>query len=323
MNKYTRLVLSGGGPRGLAILGHLHYEHEIGNLEDIQEYWGTSIGGLLCLLLLVGYTPFEAFHQFFMIDHFADPSTLDIQSILEESAICPIETFGNKVRHFLTKKLGSSVNPTFLDLYHKFGKKIHVIGSNTDTMRGECFDVDSYPLMNIVEAIEISCDLPYIFTKKKFQGHTYVDGGFINNYPVNLADDGEHYTLGVCVFGDMSTLGNDYIGWIYRLLYMPIMELHRERVSRLSDKVTNIELTIDNVSILEMSPSRTKKIETFSLGYLQGKQIRIDLDRVTSERAAHLSYTPEKAEIDGWNIAGWDVDSPTETDELDWGEILN
>ena len=303
--QFTRLVLSGGGPKGLAILGALHYVDENKGLGDIQEYWTTSVGSIIGLLLLIGYTPFEAFHQFFMLEHFADPTTFDIQSILETSALCPIEIFGQKVRHFIEKKLGTGADPTFFDLYKQFGKKIHIIGANIDTMRGECFDVDSHPLMKIVDAIEISCDLHYIFTKKQFGGHTYVDGGLINNYAINMADDDKHYVLGVCVFGDIGASGNDHIGWIYRLLYMPIMELHRDRVSRLSDKCTNVELTIDNISMIEMSPSAKKKIEVFSAGYQQARTMLTETEAVYIECKLRLGYTGSQEENPG---TGWDLD---------------
>ena len=298
--KFKRLVLSGGGSRGLAILGALHYVHENGGLDGIEEYWGTSVGSAIALLLLVGYTPFEAFHEFFMLEHFADPKTLDIQTMLETTAFCPIELFGNKVRRFIEKKLGKGVDPTFFELHKRFGKKIHIIGTNTDTMRGECFNVDTKPLMSVIEAIEISCDLPYIFTKKKFEGHTYVDGGFINNYAVNLADDGDTFGLGVCVFGDIS--GGDYIGWIYRLLHIPIMELHRMRISRLSDRFTNIELTIDNVSMIEMSPSQKKKIDIFSSGYQQARIKFIMLEEEHVQRREKFNYTEEEPPGDGWDV---------------------
>jgi len=275
-NKYTRLVLSGGGTKGLAILGALHYIDQHKGLDNIKEYWGTSIGSVISLLLLVGYTPFEAFHEFFTQQQFTDTNSLDIQNIIDESAFCPIELFGDKVRYFIEKKIGKDVDPTFSDLYKKFNKKINIIGANTDTMRGECFSVETHPDMKVIDAIEISCDLPYIFTKKKYNNATYVDGGFINNYAVNLADNNDHYCLGICVFGTIDTSKNDHIGWIYRLLYMPIMELHRERTSRLSNKFTNIELTIDNISIIDMSPTLKKKVETFSAGYKQGRKILMD-----------------------------------------------
>lgn len=308
MKKYTRLVLSGGGPKGLAMLGALDYIHEREDLDNIQEYWGTSVGSIISLLLLIGYTPFEAFHQFFILENFADPSMLDIRNILEESAFCPIEIFGNKVRHFIEKKLGPGVDPTFFDLYRDFGKKIHIIGSNIDTMRGECFDVDTHPFMKVVDAIEISCDLPYIFTRKKYGGQSYVDGGFINNYACNLADDGLNKCLGICVLGDNKVNNNDYVGWVYRLLSMPIMELYREKISHLSNKFTNIELVVDNISIIEMSPNRTKKIEVYSAGYQQARSTILDMEKAYQNSRARLEYKPgEQASGWEWDL-DWDID---------------
>jgi predicted acylesterase/phospholipase RssA len=290
LNNFTRLVLSGGGPRGMGILGALHYADEHKYLDNIQEYWGASVGSIISLLLLIEYTPFEAFHQFFMLEHFVDPNQFNLQSVLETSALCPIEVFGQKIRHFVEHKIGRDVNPTFMDLYKKYGKKIHIIGANTDTMSGECFDVDNNPDMKVIEAIEISCDLPYIFTRKNYNGHTYVDGGFINNYPINMADDGKENVLGICVFGDMN-IGGDYISWIYRLLFMPIMELHRERISRLSNKCINVELKIDGVSITDMSPNQKKKISVFSTGYQQASKFFKDREEKMLKNAG-----------DGWDI---------------------
>ncbi len=267
----SRLVLSGGGPRGLGILGALHYIDENKELNSIKEYWGTSVGSVICLLLLIGYTPFETFHQFFMLNQLTDDQ-FDLPNIFETAALCPIEVLGEKIQYFIEKKLGRDADLTFSELYTRFGKKIHIIGANTDTMSGECFDIDTRPDMKVRDAIEISCDLPYIFTKKEFEGHIYVDGGFINNYPINMADDGVHNVLGVCVFGNMTTTANDYIGWIYRLLHMPIMELHREHVARLSDKCINVEIMIDNISIIDMSLDPKKKIGIFSSGYKQARE---------------------------------------------------
>ena len=95
--QFTKLVLSGGGPRGLAIIGALHYAHEKNMLNNINEYYGTSIGSVISLLLLIGYTPVEAFQQFFMIDQIVSPlETFELKDIIEQSAFCPIEVLDTR-----------------------------------------------------------------------------------------------------------------------------------------------------------------------------------------------------------------------------------
>jgi len=298
-NTFTSLVLSGGGPRSLATMGALHYLDEKEMLNNITEYWGTSAGSIISVLLVIGYTPFEIFHEFFMVENFAEQGLISVQDILETSALCHIQALGNRVKMFLEKKLERDCTDlSFFELYQLYGKKVHIIGANTDTMQGECFDSEKTPLMKIIDAIEISCDLPYLFTKKVYNGNIYVDGGFINNYPINLADNGFDNVIGICVFGEQKVSGSsDYIGWIYRLLQMPIMELYRERVQRLTNKCFHIELKISGISIIDISPNQKKKIEIFSSGYKQMKQIytekrnlEIELERTSTETIFNQSW---------------------------------
>jgi predicted patatin/cPLA2 family phospholipase len=274
--KFTKLILSGGGPRGLSLLGALHYITENNGLNYINEYWGTSIGSVVAFLLLIGYTPFEAFHEFFMSDSLVDTNNITLQTVLAESGFCPIELFGNKIRSLLHKKYGS-IDPTFFDLYQITGKKLNIIGANLTLMQGECFNVDNTPLMKVIDALEISCDLPYLFTKKQYNNYTYVDGGFINNYPINMADNDIDYCLGICIMGSFTDTNS--LSWLYKLLHLPILELHKIRLNNISDKVTHIELKVENVSLLQLSPDKKTKVELFSAGYKQARTILGDLEK--------------------------------------------
>src|SRR5271156_5786165 len=66
MNNFDTLVLSGGGIKGLAILGALHYVHDqLKVFTNFKNYVGTSIGSIICYLLIIGYTPLELLLYFF------------------------------------------------------------------------------------------------------------------------------------------------------------------------------------------------------------------------------------------------------------------
>lgn len=302
MQEFKRLVISGGGPRGLALLGALHYFDECKCLDTVEEYWGTSVGSLISLLLSIGYSPFDAFHQIFVLQNLADISKINFQETISSAAICPIDVIGDKVRFFLREKLGADwEDPTFTELYAHTGKKIHIMGANTTTMRGECFSVDTTPDMKLTDAIEISCDLPYIFTKKEHNGSIYVDGSFINAYPIDLADNGTDPTLGVCVFGDLEQ-NNSHIGWLYRLMYMPIRELHRERLSRISRAIYHIELNINGISIIELSPNPKKKLELFTQGYQQTKERVAEKEREAKFRRESLQFLEQLDAGKYWDL---------------------
>ena len=56
---YDTLVLSGGGVNGILELGALQYCNDKNLLSSIKTYVGTSIGSIICYLLIIGYTPVE------------------------------------------------------------------------------------------------------------------------------------------------------------------------------------------------------------------------------------------------------------------------
>ena len=55
--KYDTLVLSGASVKGFLTGGALQYLYDK-NLLDLKNYIGTSIGAILCFLV-IGYTPIE------------------------------------------------------------------------------------------------------------------------------------------------------------------------------------------------------------------------------------------------------------------------
>ena len=56
---FDTLVLSGGSSKGILILGALQYAQDNFLLNKINKYIGTSVGSIICFLLLIGYTPIE------------------------------------------------------------------------------------------------------------------------------------------------------------------------------------------------------------------------------------------------------------------------
>ena len=55
------LVLSGGASKGNAHLGALQCMLLRGELDALKSYVGTSVGAIICTLLVSGYSPLEIF----------------------------------------------------------------------------------------------------------------------------------------------------------------------------------------------------------------------------------------------------------------------
>jgi len=71
---FKTVVLSGGGTKGLLILGALQYYYEKSyyNMDEVVTYCGTSIGSVISLLLICGYPPLDIFTEIYKTCNFFD-----------------------------------------------------------------------------------------------------------------------------------------------------------------------------------------------------------------------------------------------------------
>jgi len=266
--KITKLVLAGGGTKGFALLGCLQLFNEYNLLKDINSYWGTSVGSIICTLLLIGYTPLEIFHEIFITDNLVEKYTSDIYTVINNVGLCQIEEFGKRILGYIIKKVG--FNPTFNDLYTIYKKHLCIVGTNLTQMKGEYFSDQTHPNMKVIDAIEISCDIPLIFTKKVYNNNTYVDGAFVNNFPIDIADNNENtYILGIDL--DFDAIFEYNMSWIVNLWLITIKELHNLRLQCISKNVILIRLQDLHISPFEMSLSKKKKTELYIKGYKQAR----------------------------------------------------
>lgn len=262
---YDKLVISGGGSKGYIMLGSLHYSHELGLINNIKEYWGVSVGSLIATFLIIGISPMDIFFILYEQGLIGiGDADLTLDSLFSRLGLYPIETFGNKIRLLINKYYGKV--PTFLEFYTKTGKSLNIIGTNIDEMKSEIFNYKNSPNMSIIDALEISCDIPYIFTKKIYNGINYMDGGFVNEFPIDEADSGDKKILGIWIKSCNST-GNSYFDNIYRPMIATLTELQRLRMKGLSKKCDIITIDSPLLGFTDLNPDRKTKIEMFSNGY--------------------------------------------------------
>jgi len=74
----------------------------------------------------------------------------------------------------------------FLKLYNLTKKKLFVIATDVENSSEKIFSVDHTPNVNVCDAICASSAIPFIFPYKEIEESKYIDGAFINNYPINL-----------------------------------------------------------------------------------------------------------------------------------------
>ena len=155
------IVLSGGGVRGFAHLGALKALNERGIFPSVIS--GVSAGAIIGALYADGYSPDEIFELL---------NGLEVFKMLKIRAprLGFLKPDGLKIT--LKKFLRSS---TFEDL------KIPLYISATNLSKA---NIEVFESGNLVDGIMASMALPIIIRPYEINGCLYVDGGLMNNLPV-------------------------------------------------------------------------------------------------------------------------------------------
>jgi predicted acylesterase/phospholipase RssA len=77
------------------------------------------------------------------------------------------------------------VNITFQEFYDRTGMEVHFMVTEMNKFQVVDFSYKTHPTQSLVEACYMSCCYPFGFTPIYRDGCCYIDGGIINDYPVN------------------------------------------------------------------------------------------------------------------------------------------
>ena len=184
--EYTHIVLSGGSLKCLTSLGCLRYHERAGHLEHVHCFVGVSAGAILCLLLSVGFTTDDIIKLVYqqVIPHALQGLNLD--SVLSLPDTYGIDN-GSAYMSILQKALHLKLfedTLTFQELYEKTGHILAVGVTNVALHVTEYWDKDTQPGTPVMTAVHASISIPLLFQPVWHGGYCYVDGGVLNNFPL-------------------------------------------------------------------------------------------------------------------------------------------
>lgn len=245
------LVLSGGGARGIAHLGVMKALREM----DISFHHiaGTSAGAITGALFSQGFSPDESL------------------KIIESSSF---------VRHLRPawNRMGLLRLDTVADLYKKYiphdsfeGLQIPLHVLAVDLNEGEQVVFEQGELIRPVLA---SCCLPGIFEPMLINKRQYVDGGVLNNLPVDVIESKVDFLIGShCnVLGPRKPI-RSMRGVIERSLVLAVQSKTKDRFARCNVLIEPPQLA--QYSTTDLSKSR----ELFRIGYQYTKSMAAEIEQ--------------------------------------------
>jgi hypothetical protein len=177
---YKYLALSGGGIKGLSLLGSLRLLEGLGMLEEIEEYVGSSIGGVLVTMLASGFTARDMYEIFFAIN----PTDFVDYNFVEMFSRLGLESGDNIVKLFRSMlKMKMSPDVTFKEHRELTGKMLTLTGTCLNDKSLYYFNAERSPEMKVIDALRITISFPIFFTPVEYDGKLFVDGAFLAPNP--------------------------------------------------------------------------------------------------------------------------------------------
>ena len=233
------LALSGGGSRGIAHLGALKALNELGIKPSMIT--GTSAGSIVGALTAAGYSPDFIFET--------------IQSL---GIINSLKFAFNRFGLFKMEK----VEAIFLKYipHNSFEKlKIPLIICATDIEKGEAV---YFSKGELIKPIMASCSIPGIFEPIKFQDRVLVDGGIVNNLPIEPLEGICDFIIGINVTPAGNNMSiNSARDVLMKSLYLAIRNTSGDKLKRCDIGIEPDE--IYNYNGLSMAKAK----DIYQLGY--------------------------------------------------------
>jgi predicted acylesterase/phospholipase RssA len=314
---FDTIVLSGGGTKGLYTLGTLHYYYEKKkyNHSEVETYIGTSVGSAISLLLVCGYLPMEIFKHLYLMESFFDVrpddiSFLDvIKNVFKNMGLLPIDSLIEKIEKMIKAKLGEV--PTLERLYEITKKELVCVATNVTKRKVDYFNHKDHPKLKCTDAVKMSCNIPLMFQKIKYNNCYYVDGAMLNNFAVDYVDKKTNKILGIYLPNNDLPSDEGLGGYLGHIVLSMQDEMNRVRLRNIGNNVTLVVIYGEkNDGMMEVNIVSKKKMKMFLDGIKAGKIkdseefIQVEGLEDMPSRESNTSKN-SKSNPNGWDD-GWD-----------------
>ena len=270
---FDTLVLSGGSHNGLILLGGIQYLYDKQLVQNIKTFIGTSIGGVISYLLIIGYTPVEIMVYICTHSDLIDNMRkINLLNITKGDAVIPFSYISTEIEKMTIEKIGGML--TMAELRARFGKSLVCTTYNITTATVEYISAETFPHITCMTALRMTANLPFVFDNFKHGDSFYIDGALSNNFPIDIGEKLGKKVAGLCITYDLSIKSPkaDFLDYIYKLLYIPIQQAMESRIHNKRENTAVINIIIENVELFTTNLDQKVKFEMFSRGYNRGKE---------------------------------------------------
>ena len=266
---FDTLILSGGHIKGISHLGALDFLHDLHLLENITTYVGTSIGSIICYLLIIGYSPLELMLEFCKTE-ILNKMKIDIFNFINRKgafSFGPIQEF---LEQLTITKIGIFL--TMSKLKELFKKSLTCVTYNYSAHKIEYLNENTFPDLPCITALRMSSNLPGLFEDFLYNNKYYIDGGVYEHFPISYINTDTDKVIGITLESipeqSSNTQEDSILIYFYKIINIPRQQVIKNTMSVLDFKKTFIiSIPSEDVNILTFKPSIEESYMLYKKGY--------------------------------------------------------
>ena len=203
------IVITGGGPTGFVSYGVIKRLHEakIWSYENIKSIYGSSIGALVAVIISLGidwetlddYIIKRPWEKAFVSIGF---DSIDIITLFTNKGVDGKKMI-SIILEPLLKLIELPIDVTLNSFSEKTGIDLHLIATDlngSSTLIEVDLCADKTPDIKLCDAVAASLAIPIMFQPIIYKTSCLLDGGILNNYPLNMClrnIDDENSVIGI------------------------------------------------------------------------------------------------------------------------------
>ena len=239
-----KLVLGGGGMKGILHVGALKELSKHQELKFPDGVWGCSIGSMIGILIAFEKPlKTELISKYMKWDTLIPEPNMDhITNSMSSKGLFPMDKFSETMNEFMKSEFDLDLTTT------KIGDAkmpLYIVASNITKGIPTIFTKD----VLLIDALRCSCCLPFIYQPQELYGQLYVDGGMFVPYLNMIVPDGLHLILTKKAIKQITPETLDSISpidYIKKLYCLSVEQYHRINKTEISIRLDYPKLCSDS-----------------------------------------------------------------------------
>jgi NTE family protein len=145
----------------------------------------------------------------------------------------------------LLKKLTGNADITIGDIYTVYNKELIITTTDLNNKKTVYLSYKNEPDMPVRKAVRMSMSLPYVYVPIHYKCVYYIDGGYLNNYPIDYLDTNypNEESIGFRLMGGEGVI--DCHNLNLNILTLNLLESAIERIEYLETREDDIDRTVE------------------------------------------------------------------------------